>query len=136
MHMKQLYDLNHLGQFRLKRSERNIRKVATWSHLFTPDLENDQTHITLRDNPNCNVTPLSSHTTLNGAAAAVRCQPQWRESIAVHEVVPKVEAMVKTVRALNEQYGDWHLAVECHRLLQKWTHGDGGSQKLAAAMTL
>jgi hypothetical protein len=71
MHMKQIYDLDHLGQSTLKPSERNIRKVATWSHLFTPNLENEQTHITLRDNPNRNVTPLSSHTTtLNGAAAS------------------------------------------------------------------
>jgi hypothetical protein len=35
--------------------------------------------------------------------------------------VPKEEAAVKTVRALKKRYGDRHLAVGCHRLLQKWT---------------
>jgi hypothetical protein len=45
--------------------------VTTQSHLFSPDLENDETHITLRDNPNHNVTLLSSHTrTLSRAAAS------------------------------------------------------------------
>jgi hypothetical protein len=35
------------------------------------------------------------------------------ESIVVHEEVPKEEAAVKTVRALKERCGDWHLAVGC-----------------------
>jgi hypothetical protein len=43
--------------------KRNTHKVATRNHLFTPDLENDQTRVTLQDNPDCNVTPLSGHTT-------------------------------------------------------------------------
>jgi hypothetical protein len=36
------------------------------------------------------------------------------ESVAVLEAVPKGEAAVKTVRALNKWCGDWHLAVGCH----------------------
>jgi hypothetical protein len=48
----------------------NTHKVATQSHLPTSDLENDQTHVTLRETPNRNVTPLSSHTTLDGAEAS------------------------------------------------------------------
>jgi hypothetical protein len=33
-----------------------------------------------------------------------------KESVAVHEEALKEEAAVKMVRALKEQYGDWHLA--------------------------
>jgi hypothetical protein len=43
------------------------------------------------------------------------------ESVAVHEQVPKEEAMMKTVRALKEWYGDQHLAVQQCRQLKKWT---------------
>jgi hypothetical protein len=39
------------------------------------------------------------------------------ESIVVHEVVSK-DAATKTVRALKEHYGDWHLAVG-HQQLKK-----------------
>jgi hypothetical protein len=43
-------------------------RVATRSRLFTRQLENDQTHITLRDNLDRTVTPLSDHKTTLGAA--------------------------------------------------------------------
>jgi hypothetical protein len=54
------------------------------------------------------------------------------KSVAMHKEVPKEEAAVKTVRALKEQYGDWHLIVEYCRQLKKWTQGNGGSQKKLA----
>jgi hypothetical protein len=66
--MHVIYAFNYLGRSRLK-SDKKMRKVSTESHLFTPDLEYDQTHVTLRDNPNHNVTPLSSCTTTLKAAA-------------------------------------------------------------------
>jgi hypothetical protein len=50
--------------------KKTIHKVVTWSHVFTPYLENDQTYITLRDNPNHNATPLCSHTTILSGPAA------------------------------------------------------------------
>jgi hypothetical protein len=56
-----------------------------------------------------------------------------QESIAVHEEVHKEEALVKTLRALKERYGDWHVAVGCRRQLKKWTKGSSGSQKKSAA---
>jgi hypothetical protein len=53
------------------KQKKNIHKLATWSRLFTLDLENEQTRVKLRDNSHRNVTPVSSHTTaLNGAAAS------------------------------------------------------------------
>jgi hypothetical protein len=50
----------------------------------------------------------------------------------VHEVVSKEEAAAKTVRALKEQYGDWHLATGHSQQLRKRTQGDGGSWKKLA----
>jgi hypothetical protein len=71
--MHRIYALNHLGQSRLKSDiTKNIHKVAKRNRLFTPDLENDQIHVTLRDNLDRNVDPLSSHTTLNGPATRPR----------------------------------------------------------------
>jgi hypothetical protein len=51
----------------------------------------------------------------------------------MHGEVPRVEATVKTVRALKEQYGDLHLAVGRRQQLKKWTQDEGGSQKKLAA---
>jgi hypothetical protein len=46
--------------------KKNIHRVATRNRLFNPELENNQTRVTLRENPDRNVTLLSSHaTTLN-----------------------------------------------------------------------
>jgi hypothetical protein len=51
-----------------------------------------------------------------------------------HQEVPKEEAAVKTFGAQKERYRDLHLAVRCHRQLQKRNQDDGGySNKLAAA---
>jgi hypothetical protein len=47
-----------------------MHKVATRSNLFTPDLENDQTHVILRANPDRSGNPLSGHTTLHGLRAS------------------------------------------------------------------
>jgi hypothetical protein len=55
------------------------------------------------------------------------------KSVAVHTEVPKEEAALKTVRALKERYGVWHLTVEHRRQPKKWTQGNGGSQKKLAA---
>jgi hypothetical protein len=53
------------------------------------------------------------------------------KSIAEHQDVPK-EATVETIGAVENRYGDWHLAVGCHRQPKKWTQGDCGSQKKLA----
>jgi hypothetical protein len=42
------------------------------------------------------------------------------ESVAVHDEVPKEEAITKTVRALKEWYGDRQLAVGHCQQLKKW----------------
>jgi hypothetical protein len=36
------------------------------------------------------------------------------ESKLEHQEVPKEEAMVKIIAVLEDQYGDWHLAIGCH----------------------
>jgi hypothetical protein len=56
------------------------------------------------------------------------------EAVVEQQDVPKEEAAVKTIRALENRYGDWHLAVGSRRQLKKWIQGDGGSwQELATA---
>jgi hypothetical protein len=51
-----------------------------------------------------------------------------------HLEVPKKEAAVETIGALEDRYGDRHLAVWHRRQPKKRTQRDGGSrQKLAAA---
>jgi hypothetical protein len=47
--------------------------------------------------------------------------------------VPKEEAAVVTIGALEDQYDDWHLSVEHHRQPKKRTQGDGESRKNLAA---
>jgi hypothetical protein len=53
--------------------------------------------------------------------------PDGIKSESEQQEVPKVEAAVKTIRALKDQYGDQHLAMGCHRQPKKWTQGDGRS---------
>jgi hypothetical protein len=54
--------------------------------------------------------------------------PEEMKCVALHEEIPKEDASVKTVRALTERYGDWHVAVRRRRwLLKKGSQGDGGS---------
>jgi hypothetical protein len=56
-----------------------------------------------------------------------------KESVEVHEEVPKEEASVENFGALKERYGDRHVAVGYRRQLKKRTQGDGGSRKNLAA---
>jgi hypothetical protein len=67
-------------------------------------------------------------------ATNLEANPEEIESESEHQEVPKEEATVETIGALEDQYGDRHLAVGCCRQLKKRTQGGGGSrQKLAAA---
>jgi hypothetical protein len=56
-------------------------------------------------------------------------EANWEKSEATVEQqdAPKEEFVVETIGALVDQYGDRRLAVVRHQLLEKWTHGDGGS---------
>jgi hypothetical protein len=53
--------------------------------------------------------------------------------VAEHQKVPYEEAAMDTMGALEDQYGDWCLAVRCRRWPKKQTLGDGGSQQKSAA---
>jgi hypothetical protein len=54
------------------------------------------------------------------------------EAVAEHQEVHTEEAVVETIEALQDQDGEWHLAVGHHRQLKKWAQSDGESwQKLA-----
>jgi hypothetical protein len=56
------------------------------------------------------------------------------EAVAEHQEVPNEEAAVENIGALEDRYGDQHLAVRRHGQLKKWAQGDGGSrQKFAKA---
>jgi hypothetical protein len=64
----------------------------------------------------------------------MEANPEEMKSVVEHREVPK-EAAVGTIRALEDRYGDRHLAVECRRQPKKQIQGDGGSRKkLAAAL--
>jgi hypothetical protein len=51
----------------------------------------------------------------------------------VHQEVPKEEAAVETIRAVEDWCGEWHLALGHRWQLEKRTQGDGGSRKKLAA---
>jgi hypothetical protein len=55
-------------------------------------------------------------------------------AVAEHQDVPKEKATVETTRALEDQYGDQHLAIGWLRQPNKWTQGDGESWKKLAAV--
>jgi hypothetical protein len=55
------------------------------------------------------------------------------EKAAAYPEVPNEEAVVKTIGALKDRYGDQHLAVECHQQPKKQTQGNVGSRKKLAA---
>jgi hypothetical protein len=60
--------------------------------------------------------------------------PEEVEVIAENQEVPNEEVAVETIRALEDQYGDQHLALGHCQQLKKRTQGNGGfQQKLAAA---
>jgi hypothetical protein len=50
----------------------------------------------------------------------------------VYQEVPKEEAAVETIRALEDRYGNQHLAIG-RQQPKKWIQGNGGSQKKLAA---
>jgi hypothetical protein len=55
-------------------------------------------------------------------------------NVAEHQEIPKEEAAVESIGALEDRYGDRHLAVGHRRQPKKRTQGDSGSrQKLVAA---
>lgn len=54
------------------------------------------------------------------------------KSVAEHQVIPKEEAAVETVRALNKWHGDRHLAVRCPSQPKKWTQCNCRFQKKLA----
>jgi hypothetical protein len=55
------------------------------------------------------------------------------KSVVEHEEIPKEEAEVKPVRALNKWQGDRSLAIGCHQRPKKRTQGNIGSEKTLAA---
>jgi hypothetical protein len=54
--------------------------------------------------------------------------------IVAHPEVLNEEAVVGTVLALEDQYGDWHLAIGQWRQPKKWAQGNGGFEKKLAAI--
>jgi hypothetical protein len=44
----------------------------------------------------------------------MQANPKVIESKLEHQEVPKKEAAVEIIAALEDRYGDWHLAIECH----------------------
>jgi N-acetylglutamate synthase-like GNAT family acetyltransferase len=66
---------------------------------------------------------------LNACLEKMEANPGELHSIAVHQKLCKEEAAVETIEAMEDRYGDWHLAVGCHQEPKKGTQGDGGSQK-------
>jgi hypothetical protein len=51
--------------------------------------------------------------------------PEEIESESEHQGVPKEEAAVETIGALEDRYVDQHLAVGRHRQPKRRTQGDG-----------
>jgi hypothetical protein len=55
------------------------------------------------------------------------------DAVAEHQEVPKEEAAMETIEALEDRYGECYLAASRRRQPTKRTQGDGGSrQKLVA----
>jgi hypothetical protein len=67
-------------------------------------------------------------------ATDLEASQEKSDALAEYQDVPKEEIAVETVRALENRYGDRHLAVECCQKPKKWIQGDGGSQKKLAAV--
>jgi hypothetical protein len=55
------------------------------------------------------------------------------EAVAEQQDLPQEEGAVKTIGALEDRYGDRHLAARRRRQPKKRTQGDGGSQKKLVA---
>jgi hypothetical protein len=63
---------------------------------------------------------------------AMEAYPEKIKSLVEHQEVPKEEAVVETLKALEDRYGDLDLAAGHLRPLKKQTHGSSGSQKMLA----
>jgi hypothetical protein len=71
---------------------------------------------------------------LEACLEKMEANPEEMKSLAKHQLVPKEEATMQTIGALEDQYGDWHPTIRHRGRLKKWTQGDGESQqKLAGA---
>jgi hypothetical protein len=73
---------------------------------------------------------------IEGTEACVwklEANPEMSDIVEKHQEVPNEKDTVETVRALEDWYGDWHLAIGCRRQAKKRTKGDGGSRKKLAA---
>jgi hypothetical protein len=63
----------------------------------------------------------------------LEANPDEMKSVAEQQEVLKEDAAVETIRALEDRYGDRHLAVRHRRKPKKRTQGNGGSRKKLAA---
>jgi hypothetical protein len=59
----------------------------------------------------------------------LEANPEIIESESEQQEVPKEEATVETIGALEDPYGNRHLAIGSHRQLKEQTQGDRGSRK-------
>jgi hypothetical protein len=66
---------------------------------------------------------------LDACLEKMKANPGELQSVAMHQKVPNEEAMVETIGALEEQYGDRHLAVGRCQQPKKRTQGNSGFQK-------
>jgi hypothetical protein len=66
-------------------------------------------------------------------AMVLEASPEEIECELEHQEVPKEDTTVETMGALEDSYGDRHLAVGHCRQLKKWIQGDGGCQKKFSA---
>jgi hypothetical protein len=71
-------------------------------------------------------------TMLDACLEKMGANPGELQSVVVHQEVPQEEATVETTGALEDPYGDRHLAKGHCQQLKKWTQGDGGSRKKLA----
>jgi hypothetical protein len=66
-------------------------------------------------------------------AMDLESNPEEKVVVVEHQEVPNEETAVVTIGALEDRYGDLHLAVGCCREPKKRKQGDGGSRKKLAA---
>jgi hypothetical protein len=75
-----------------------------------------------------------SMTDLENVCLGVEVNREKSEAVVEHQEVPKEEATVEAIGALEDQYGDQHLAKGHGQHPKKQIQGNGGSwKKLAAA---
>jgi hypothetical protein len=66
----------------------------------------------------------------------LEANPEKIENESEHQEVPNEESAVETIRALEDRYGDWHLAIGCRHQPKKRTQGDGGTRKKLTSYVL